>query len=93
MSDLEKNLMTVKPVIDILKINTDTDNLEGVRSAQDYYIKLAQLMGFETNLCAEDKNGNKRVVEIRPSNPENKISKLGIVVHLDTVPIGERMDT
>ena len=89
MDKLKQNMTTVKPVMDILGINTDTENINGIKSAQELYIELAKQMGFDANLCAEDKNGNKRVVEIRPKNNTNKKAKLGLVVHLDTVPIGE----
>lgn len=84
-----KNISNIKPVIDILGINTDTENISGIKSAQNYYIELAQKMGFDAVLCAEDINGNKRVIEIKPKNQPSKKQKLGLVVHLDTVPIGE----
>ena len=88
-SNLDKKITTIKPVMDILSINTDTDNMVGVKTAQAYYMELAEKMGFEAVLCAEDKNGDKRVVEIRPKGHTGEKAKLGLVVHLDTVPIGE----
>lgn len=89
MDTSNKNITNINPVMDILGINTDTENISGIKSAQEYYIKLAKKMGFDAILCAEDINGNKRVIEIRPKNQVRKKSKLGLVVHLDTVPIGE----
>ncbi|MBR3002438.1 MAG: M20/M25/M40 family metallo-hydrolase, partial [Clostridia bacterium] len=90
MSDMKMNIdqnLTISKIMDILKIDTTTANFDGVRTAQEYYIELAEKMGFEATLCAKGK-----VVEVRPksSKKENgKPAKLGIVVHLDTVPIGE----
>lgn len=89
MNTSNKNITNIKPIMDILGINTDTENINGIKSAQEYYINLAKKMGFDATLCAEDKNGHKRVIEIRPKNQMKKNPKLGLVVHLDTVPIGE----
>ena len=89
MAFLDGSKMTIKQVMDILSIRTDTEHMPGVKKAQEYYIRLAEEMGFEVRQCAEDKNGDKRVVEVRPKGSFGKRAKLGIVVHLDTVPAGE----
>ena len=47
MDTSNKNITNINPVMDILGINTDTENISGIKSAQEYYIKLAKKMGFD----------------------------------------------
>ena len=70
----------VKDILDILSIQSFTDNPLGITKCQNFIISLAKQMGFEVS-----KHGKGKVLVISPKYLASTPA-LGIVVHLDTVP-------
>lgn len=70
----------VKDILDILSIQSFTNNPIGITKCQNFVISLAKQMGFEVS-----KHGKGKVLVISPKSLSDA-PMLGIVVHLDTVP-------
>lgn len=77
---LQKTRRIIEDILRVLAIHSVTGDAEGIAKCQDEVANIAMELGFETELV-----GNGKVLVISPKRLALP-AKLGIVVHLDTVP-------
>lgn len=74
----------VSDILKLLAIKSFTHDEMGIRKCQDFLVALATKLGFQSSF-----HGNNRVLIIEPKN-NAILPKLGIVVHVDTIPYDEK---
>ena len=83
MKDVKERM--IEEILEIVGIDSVTDNLSGITKCQDAIADIALDMGYSVQW-----HGKNKVLVIQPYIYENILPKeqadLGIVVHLDTVP-------
>lgn len=77
---LQKTRRIKEDILRVLSISSVTGDTEGITKCQDEVRKIAAGLGFKTEVV-----GNGKVLVVSPQTL-NVPAKLGIVVHLDTVP-------
>lgn len=74
----------VSDILRLLAIQSFTHDMVGIRKCQELLVAIATKLGFQSSF-----HGNDRVLIIEPKN-NAIVPKLGIVVHVDTVPYDEK---
>ena len=74
----------VKDIIRIIAIQSDLYSYHGIERCQKAIKNIAEKMGFNTS-----KHGNESVLVIEPKGFKAP-AKLGVLVHLDTVPFKKK---
>ena len=77
---LHKTRRIIEDILRVLSISSVTGDTEGIAKCQEEVRRIALELGFKT-----EKVGNGKVLVVSPQNLTMP-AKLGIVVHLDTVP-------
>lgn len=81
---LQKTRRIIEDILRVLSISSVTGDTVGIAKCQDEVKKIAMELGFKTELV-----GKGKVLVVSPKNVTVP-AKLGIVVHLDTVPFEEQ---
>ncbi len=82
--DIELRNSFLRDLLGLVSIESVTGNTRGIRTCFEYIEGIADRFGFCTNWCAGGK-----VLEVFPKNC-SYVPRIGIVTHVDTVPIDKQ---
>ena len=82
MTDIARNSL-INDILGLVSIPSVNGDEKGIQECFRYIKTIADRFGFESKICA-----NGKVLEVYPHNMPI-IPKIGIIVHVDTVPYTE----